>query len=272
MTMRTRVAGLPYVAWMVIFIVLPMALVFYYAFTGPDGRFTLDNMLDIGQYGGVFARSIWLALIATAICLLLAFPLAYIISRLSGAGQSLAIMLIMLPMWINFLLRTYAWVTLLENENGIINSLLGLVGLGPLKLINTPGAVVLGMVYNYLPFMILPLYSVMVKIDQSLIDAAQDLGAGMWRVTARVILPLSVPGIMTGITMVFVPSISTFVISQKLGGGANQLIGDLIELQFGQGNNFHLGSALSLVLMVVVLLCMGLANQFDDEQMEGMLL
>ena len=270
--MKTKVAGVPYIIWMVIFIVAPIALVAWYAFTDKEGNFSIANLSSIGQYTPVFARSIWLALIATAICLLLAFPLAYLISRMRGARQSMMIMLIMLPMWMNFLLRTYAWMTLLE-KNGLINRFFALFGLGPFQMINTQGAVVLGMVYNYLPFMILPLYSIMTKIDDSLIEAAQDLGASRWQVTARVIIPLSVPGITTGITMVFVPSISTFIISRMLGGGGNILIGDLIEMQFlGNSYNPHLGSAMAMVLMVIVLLCMSVANQFDDEEMEGMLI
>ncbi len=269
---KARIAGVPYVIWMVVFIVAPLCMVAWYAFTDKSGQFTIDNISSIGQYAPVFARSIWLALIATVICLLLAFPLSYLISRMSGARQSLMIMLIMLPMWMNFLLRTYAWMTLLEN-NGLINRFLGLFGLGPFQMINTQGAVVLGMVYNYLPFMILPLYSIMTKIDDSIINAAKDLGANMWQVTWRVIIPLAMPGITTGITMVFVPSISTFIISRMLGGGGNILIGDLIEMQFlGNTYNPHLGSAMALVLMVIVLLCMSIANQFDDEEMEGMLL
>ncbi|MEG0913385.1 MAG: ABC transporter permease [Oscillospiraceae bacterium] len=270
--MKSKIAGVPYIIWMIIFIIAPLGLVGYYAFTDKSGNFTISNISSIGQYAPVFARSIWLALIATVICLLLAFPLSYLISRMSGSRQSLMIMLIMLPMWMNFLLRTYAWMTLLEN-NGIINKLFGLIGLGPFQMINTPGAVVLGMVYNYLPFMILPLYSIMTKIDNSIIEAAQDLGANMWRVTSKVIIPLALPGITTGITMVFVPSISTFIISRMLGGGGNILIGDLIEMQFlGNTYNPHLGSAMALVLMVIVLLCMSMANQFDDEEMEGMLI
>ncbi len=270
--LKSKVAGVPYLIWMVLFIVFPLIMVGYYAFTNQIGEFTIENIASIGQYTPVFARSIWLALLATAICLLLAFPLSYLISRMQGTRQSLMIMLIMLPMWMNFLLRTYAWMSLLEN-NGIINKLFGLIGLGPFQMINTQGAVVLGMVYNYLPLMILPLYSVMTKIDDSVIAAAQDLGANMWKVTTKVIIPLSVPGITTGITMVFVPSISTFIISRMLGGGGNILIGDLIEMQFlGNAYNPHLGSAMALVLMVIVLLCMSIANRFDDEEMEEMLL
>ncbi len=183
------------------------------------------------------------------------------------AHQRMMLMLVMLPMWMNFLLRTYAWMSLLE-RNGLINRLFGLIGLGPFQMINTQGAVVLGMVYNYLPFMILPLYTVMVKIDHSIIEAAQDLGGGHLSVLTKVLLPLSLPGISTGITMVFVPAISTFIISRMLGGTA--LIGDLIELQFlGNSYNYNLGSAMSLVLMVIVLLCLSITNQLSDEGMEG---
>ena len=181
-------------------------------------------------------------------------------------------MLVMLPMWMNFLLRTYGWMTLLENE-GLINKTAGLLGLGPFHMINTQGAVVLGMVYNYLPFMILPLYSIMVKIDKSIIEAAQDLGANSFHVIFRILMPLSLPGIISGITMVFVPSISTFVISKLLGGGSNMLIGDLIEQQFlGTTYNPYLGSALSLVLMVIMLIIMGIINSLGEDEMEGMLI
>ncbi len=268
---KTKVAAVPYLVWMVIFIVVPLILVGYYALTDAEGHFTIANLSGMGQYAPVFARSIWLAMIATVICLVLAFPIAYIISRMHEQVQSFMLMLVMLPMWMNFLLRTYAWMSLLEN-NGLINKLLGLIGIGPFQLINTQGAVVLGMVYNYLPFMILPLYSVMTKIDNSLVEAAQDLGANSANIVTRVLIPLSVPGISTGITMVFVPSISTFIISRMLGGGGNLLIGDLIEMQFlGSSYNPHLGSAMSLVLMVIVLLCMSIAGSIDDEEMGDML-
>lgn len=271
MKLKSKSAGAPYLIWMIAFIILPLLLVIYYAFTNAQGKFTLENISNIGrEHVQTFAVSIWLAIIATVICLILALPLAYLISRMRPVRQSLMIMLIMLPMWINFLLRTYAWMTLL-GKDGPINTLFAMVGLGPFRMLNTQGAIVLGMVYNYLPFMILPLYSVMTKIDNSIINAAQDLGANMWQVTTKVIIPLSVPGIMTGITMVFVPSISTFAISQLLGGGTIQLIGDLIEQQFGTASNPHLGAAISLVLMIIVLICMSIANTFDDEEMEGML-
>ncbi|MEG0542597.1 MAG: ABC transporter permease [Angelakisella sp.] len=269
---RFSYASTPYLLWSLIFVVIPLGLVAVFAFTTPEGQFTIDNISKVSTYTPVFVRSIWLALEATAICLVLAYPLAFIMSRSLPNSQRTLVMLIMLPMWINFLLRTYAWMSLLEN-NGIINSLLMAVGLEPLQMINTQGAVVLGMVYNYLPFMILPLYSVMTKIDKMVLEAAQDLGANGFHAFIRVVLPLSIPGITTGITMVFVPAISTFIISRMLGGGSNMLIGDLIDAQFlGNAYNPNLGAAISLVLMVFILLFMSILNQFEDsEEREGML-
>jgi spermidine/putrescine transport system permease protein len=270
--MRNKVLSAPYLFWMVLFTVVPLILVAYYALTGADGGFTLKNVSDVRQFSGVIFRSVWLAVIATLICLVMAYPLAYSMSRLRPQMQRVALLMVMLPMWINFLLRTYAWMTLLENT-GLINQLLGLLGIGPLQLINTQGAVVLGMVYNYVPFMILPLYSVMTKIDQGLIHAAQDLGSNTLGVFVNVVLPLSMPGITTGITMVFVPAVSTFAISRMLGGGQNLMIGDLIELQFlGTSYNPNLGSAISMVLMVLVLLLMSAMNQYADEEKEGMII
>ena len=264
--MRTKASAFPYLLWMVIFIVVPLALVAYYAVTTPEGAFTVDYISQVGEYTPVLVRSIWLAFVATLLCLLIAYPLAFIISRRSGGGQRTMIMLVMLPMWMNFLLRTYAWMTILE-KNGLINRFLANFGIGPLEMINTQGAVVLGMVYNYLPFMILPLYSVMTKIPNSLIEAAQDLGCNARRVLTRVLIPLTVPGISSGVIMVFVPSVSTFIISRMLGGGGNLLIGDLIDLQFlGNAYNPHLGAAISLVLMVLILLCMSITNQFGDDE------
>ena len=262
---QLKVLSLPYIVWMIIFILVPLVMVAVFAFTNENGSVTIDNISNVGQYSNIFVRSIWLALIATAICLVLAYPVAYILSRMEKHKQGTMLMIVMLPMWMNFLLRTYAWMTLLGN-NGIINHLLGLVGLGPYKLINTSGAVVLGMVYNYLPFMILPLYSVMEKIDKSLIEAASDLGCNRGSVIFKVIVPLSLPGITSGITMVFVPAISTFIISRMLGGGSNLLIGDLIEMQFlGNSYNPHLGAAISLVLMVIILVIMTVMHQFSPD-------
>ena len=272
-TKYSSLFSLPYLIWSLIFIIVPMGLVVVFAFTTEGGQFTLDYVSQVGEYTNVLVRSVWLAAIATIICLLIGYPLAFIMSRMPGFQQRTMLMLIMLPMWMNFLLRTYAWMTILE-KNGLLNKLFGLVGLGPFDMINTQGAVVLGMVYNYLPFMILPLYSIMTKIDNRTIEAAQDLGANTKNVFTRIVIPMSMPGISTGITMVFVPSVSTFIISRMLGGGGNLLIGDLIDLQFlGNAYNPHLGSAISLVLMVLILLCMSILNQFNsDEDREGMLL
>lgn len=259
----------PYLVWMVAFIAVPLCIVIYFAFTDKNGAFTLANIMALGQYTTVFVRSILLAVVATAVCLVVAFPLSFMLSRMRTSKQSMMLMLVMLPMWMNFLLRTYAWMTLLEH-NGLINRFLGLFGIGPFNMINTSGAVVLGMVYNYLPYMILPLYTIMVKIDNSVIEAAQDLGANNFLVLFKVLIPLSINGITTGITMVFVPSISTFIISRMLGGGSNLLIGDLIELQFlGNSYNYNLGSAMSLMLMVIALLCMSFTTA-DTEEMEAM--
>ena len=252
--MKSRYSAYPYVIWMVIFTVVPLLLVAAFAITDSSGAYTLENISAVGEYTPVLMRSIWLAAIATVLCLVIAYPLAYILSRKTGSQQRTMLMLVMLPTWMNFLLRTYAWMTLLE-KNGIINRLLGFIGLGPFEMINTQGAVVLGMVYDYLPFMILPLYSIMTKIDNSVIEAAQDLGASTPQILRRVLIPLSMPGITTGITMVFVPAVSTFIISRMLGGGGNLLIGDLIELQFlGNAYNPNLGAAIALVLMVLILL------------------
>lgn len=262
---KLKIFAAPYLVWMAVFIVVPLLMVAYFAFTDEEGRFTLDYIANVGQYTNIFVRSIWLAVIATVICLILAYPVSFLLSRMKKHHQGTMLMIVMLPMWMNFLLRTYAWMTLLGN-NGVINNLLGMIGIGPLKLINTEGAVVLGMVYNYLPFMILPLYSVMVKIDKSLLEAASDLGCNAVSTLFRVVVPLSVPGIMSGVTMVFVPAISTFIISRMLGGGSNLLIGDLIEMQFlGNAYNPHLGAGISLVLMVIILVIMTIMNQLNPD-------
>ena len=265
----SRWAAAPYLVWMVLFIVVPLGIVVWYALTNSDGQVTLANLTSIGRYASVFGRSLLLAAEATIICLVLAFPIGYFLSRLRVNKQHIMLMLVMLPMWMNFLLRTYAWMGLLS-VNGPVNTLLGFIGLGPYTMLNTSGAVVLGMVYNYVPYMILPLYTSMTKIDQSLVEAAQDLGANTTKTLVRVLIPMSVPGISTGITMVFVPAVSTFVISRMLGGGSNLMIGDLIEMQFlGNSYNLNVGSAMSLVLMIIVLLCMSFTSSFDEDEMEG---
>ena len=271
--MKNRALAIPHIVWSLIFIVIPLCFVFYFAFTNDSGAFTLEWAPHILKNWTVFADSIRLALIATVICLIIGYPMAYIISRCKWLTQRTLIMLIMLPMWMNFLLRTYAWMTLLE-KNGIINKLLestfgikeGLKAIG--LQVGSEGAVVIGMVYNFLPFMIIPLYNIMQKIDNSLIEASRDLGCNMTGVFRRVLFPLSVPGIINGITMVFVPAASTFVISQKLGGGNTMLIGDLIETYFtGTANNLHIGSMLSLVLMGLILICMAFMNKDGEEVM-----
>ena len=267
--MKSKGIAVPYVIWMAIFVVAPLLIIVFYAFTSQAGGFTLENFSTMAQYTGVFGRSFLLAIIATFICLLIGYPLSYWLAQESPAVRRVAMMLIMLPMWMNFLLRTYAWMSLLE-DNGLINNMLAAIGLPRIHMINTAGAVVLGMVYNYIPYMILPIYSVLTKIDNSVIEAAQDLGANNRNVFLKVVLPMSMPGVISGVTMVFVPAVSTFIISKMLGGGGNLLIGDLIDMQFlGSAYNPNLGSAISLVLMVIILICMGIMNQFDDGENVG---
>ena len=270
--MRSRTAATPFALWMGIFTVVPLAIVVWFAFTDANGAFTLDNVVKIWQYAGTYVDSIWMGAAATVICLVLAYPVALSISRASEHMQRTMVMIVMLPMWMNFLLRTYAWMSLLEN-NGLINQLLRWIGViaadASVSMINTDGAVILGMVYNFLPFMILPLYSVMAKMDNRVIEAAQDLGSNGWQVFRRVILPLSAPGIVSGVTMVFVPAVSTFVISKLLGGSKLMMIGDVIETMFvGDGCDYNVGAALSLVLMVLMLICMSLMRNVDNGEDE----
>ena len=276
--------AIPYVIWMALFVVAPIIMVVIYAFSASVGGFTLDNFAKMGTYTVVFTRSFKLALIATAICVLIGYPVSYKMSKEGPRFQRLAMVLIMLPMWMNFLLRTYSWMAILEN-NGLLNQLFWKIGLIALynnifgtdisffRMINTQGAVVLGMVYNYLPFMILPIYSVIVKLDHSLIEAARDLGANSVQVFRRVILPLSLPGVLSGITMVFVPSVSTFAISKMLGGGTEMLLGDLIEQQYmGGAYNPYLGAAISLVMMVIVVICMVVMNRFGEGEEQAVMM
>ncbi len=283
--------AVPYVIWMALIVVVPVIIMLVYSLTvevetssGTVLEASFENYTGMTLYAGVFGRSFWLALIATAICLLVGYPVAYLMSREGPGFQRVAMALIMLPMWMNFLLRTYSWMSILEN-NGLLNQLLQKIGVIYLynkitgsdieyfQLIRTPGAVVLGMVYNYLPFMILPIYTVLCKLDPRLIEAAQDLGANSANVFRRVILPLSVSGIVSGVTMVFVPSVSTFAISRLLGGGTQMMLGDLIENQFlGGAYNPHLGAAISMVMMVIVVVCMVVMNHFGDGEEEAMVL
>ena len=265
---KSRYPAFPYIAFMAIFIIVPLIMVAYFAFTSSSGEFTMQNIIRVGDYVPVIIKSLFLAFVATLICLVLGYPFAYIMANKTSNIRRTMFMLIMLPMWMNFLLRTYSWMTILEN-NGLLNRFLGFFGIGPFEMINTQGAVVLGMVYDYLPFMIVPLYTVMMKMDKSLIHAAEDLGANPFEVFLHVILQQSLPGISTGITMVFIPSVSTFIISKMLGGGSELMIGDLIEMQFSSNSyNPNLGSAISFVLMIIILICMSLMNQFDSDKVE----
>lgn len=270
--MKVKQAAYPYIAWSVIFILFPLLLIIYFAFTDMQGAFSMDNLIISGRFSAVFVKSIWLAAVSTVLCFVIGYPVAYIMSRMKGISDKTLLLLMMLPMWMNFLLRTYAWMTILEN-NGMINQILMFLGFDRVGLINTQGAVVMGMIYNYIPFMILPLHSIMVKIHNDVIEAATDLGAGPKDVFMKIVLPMSKPGIKTGMIMVFVPAVSTFIISQMLGGGTNQLIGDIIEMQFlGNAYNPHLGSAISLVLMLLVLMCMSISGILDEEGVEERLL
>ncbi len=269
-SLKSKLIASPYILWSALFIVAPLIFVVYYSFTDAAGNFTFENIEALSKYTPTFLRSIWFGIVATIICLLIAFPLAYIISQKTEKVQRTLVMLVMLPMWMSFLIRTYSWMALLQ-DTGIINSFLGKLGIDPIHMINTEGAVILGMVYNFLPYMIMPIYSVMAKLDHSMVEACQDLGGSRLTVIRRCIIPMSMPGIVSGITMVFVPSVSTFYISQKLGGGSFDLIGDVIERQFQQSYNYNLGASLSLVLMVLILICMAVMNRFSGDE-EGMVI
>ena len=271
-TFGNKLVASPYIVWSAIFIVVPLVIMLYFALTDSSGNFTLANLSGLGEYKKAFAISILYAAIATAITLLLAYPMAYFMSKLKISSQRMIFMIVMIPMWMNFLIRTYSWITILANT-GLINTFLKNIGLCPLKLINTPGAVILGMVYDFIPYMILPIYSVMSKIDNSLLEASEDLGSNGFNKFKRVIFPLSRPGVISGITMVFVPSVSTFYISQKLGGNKTMLIGDTIEYFFNLGPDYYnIASAISLVLMVMILICLFIMNRFSDSEDGGVLM
>ena len=253
----------PYLLWSLLFTVAPLVMVAYYALTDKTGAFSMNSFMQIKDYFPTILLSILYGLAATVICLIFGYPFAYILSKLTVRTQRTMVLLVMLPMWMNFLIRTYSLMTIL-GDSGIINNALLSLGLNKIHMINTSGAVILGMVYNFLPYMILPIYSVLSKIDNSLIEAARDLGGGKVHVFKRIVLPLSLPGLLSGITMVFVPCVSTFYITQKLGGGQIVLIGDVIESQFQSANNYNLGAALSFVLMILIFICLGVVNHFDD--------
>lgn len=263
-----KLTASPYLVWSALFIIVPLIFVVYYSVTDANGNFTMEYIMGIGKYKDVMLNSIWLGFIATVISLVISYPLAYIMARSNANVQRTMMILVMLPMWMNLLIRTYSMMILLQ-DTGIINSVLTALKLPELHMINTQGAVVLGMVYNYIPYMILPLYSIMAKMDHSLIEAAEDLGANKLTVLKNIILPLSLPGIASGFTMVFVPSVSTFYISKKLGGNTFSLIGDVIEMQFKSANNYNLGAALSLVLMALIIICMMIMNRFTSDDDDG---
>ncbi len=256
----------PHIVWCVLFIIAPLLFVLYYSFTDANGNFTFDNLIDLFDpaYLTTFGRSIWYAILATVICLAVSYPLAAFIAKMKPHTQQLCIMLIMLPMWTNFLIRTYTLTQILE-KNGIINSFLGLFGIGPIEFLGTGAAVVLGMVYNFLPYMVLPIHSVLSKMDNRLIEAAADLGCTPFQTLMKVKLPLSLSGIISGITMVFVPSISTFYISQVMSKRTIILVGDAIERQFMSNYNYNMGATLSLVLMILILLSMRIMNKYGDK-------
>ncbi len=256
----------PYLFWAIAFIIIPIIMIFYYGLTDADNNFTLMNLAEITTPENLKALglSLLLSFISTVICLILAYPLAVILSNKSVNSSSFIVLIFILPMWMNFLLRTLAWQTLLE-KNGVINAVLSFLHLPELNIINTPYAIVLGMVYNFLPFMVLPIYNVLIKIDKDVINAARDLGANAVQVFMKVILPLSVPGIISGITMVFVPALTTFVISDILGGSKILLIGNVIEQEFTQSYNWHVGSGLSLVLMIFIIFSMALVSKYDKD-------
>lgn len=264
--LKKKLLGTPYFLWSIVFILIPLGMVFYYGLTDRSGAFTLDNIISITT--AEHAKALWLALllslIATALCLLLAYPLAMILCNMGVNQHSFIVLIFILPMWMNFLLRTMAWQTLLE-KTGVINSILNFLHLPALKIINTPYAIVLGMVYNFLPFMVLPIYNALSKIDRNIIHAAKDLGANNVQVFFKITLPLSVPGIISGITMVFIPALTTFVISKLLGGSKILLIGNVIEEEFTQASNWHLGSGLSIVLMLFIIVNMVVSAIFDKD-------
>ena len=259
-------AAYPYVLWSAIFIVIPLLLIVFFSFTSKvEGRFvfSFENFQRLFEpiYFTVFIRSIWLAVLSTVLCLILGYPIAYMISKLPIKRRNMLILLFILPMWMNFLLRTYAWMAILGRD-GLINTLLGYIGIDPIKMLYTDGAILLGMVYNFLPFMVIPIYTVLIKIDKNLVNAAYDLGANKAQAFRKVILPLSIPGIISGITMVFMPAVSNFVIPNLLGGGKYMLVGNLIEQQFTTIGNWNFGSALSIFMMILILISMAFMSKY----------
>ncbi|MBR6782402.1 MAG: ABC transporter permease [Clostridia bacterium] len=260
-----QLAAVPHAFWTVLFIAAPMLFVLYFAFTDGNGNFSFSNITDLGQYTNVFILSIAFALIATAICLIIGYPLAYFMSRQSQRAQKILMVLIMLPMWCNLLIRTYALMALLDN-GGLLNSLLKNLGLEPLPIVGSYFGVILGMVYDFLPYMVLPIFTAMTKLDYRYIEASHDLGCNGLQTMTRVVMPLTLSGVVSGVTMVFVPSISTFYISQKLGAGKIDLVGDTIERLFQNVSTYNVGAAMSLVMMILILISLTIMNKFSDEE------
>ena len=260
-----RIAAVPHTVWTVMFIVAPMLFVLYFAFTDAEGNFSLSNITHLSQYTNVFILSIAFALIATAVCLLIGYPLAYFMSRQSPKAQKVLMVLIMLPMWCNLLIRTYALMALLDN-GGLLNSLLKNWNLEPLPIVGSYFGVILGMVYDFLPYMVLPIFTAMTKLDHRFIEASQDLGCNSWQTMTKVIMPLTLSGVVSGVTMVFVPSISTFYISQKLGAGKIDLVGDTIERLFQNASTYSVGAAMSLMMMILILISVAIMNKFSDDE------
>ena len=260
-----RLAAAPHVLWSIMFIIAPLLFVIYYTFTNNDGTFTFENIFALSEHIETFTLSVSLSVIATFICFIIGYPLAYIIAKSKESSQKIMIMLLMLPMWTNLLIRTYSMMAIMD-DGGLINSVLQYFSLGKFHMIGTKGAVIFGMVYDFLPYMVLPIYTTISKLDSNLLEAAEDLGCNSFRVITKVMLPLSSSGIISGITMVFVPSISTFYISQKLGGGTFELIGDTIERQFQNSSTYNVGAAISLVMMILVLISLAIMNNFAEEE------
>ncbi len=260
-----RIAAAPYIAWSAAFIIGPLLFVVYFAFTDTNGNFTFNNILSLSSYSHTFVMSIGFSLIATTVCLLIGYPLAYAMSRMSERARTILTVLLMLPMWISLLIRTYSLMALLDN-GGLVNTFLTTIGLPPVQFIGTHTAVILGMIYDFLPYMVLPIYTSMTKLDKRYLEAAADLGCNARQTLSKVILPLTMPGIVSGVTMVFVPSISTFYISQKLGGGVFDLLGDTIERQFQVPETYYIGAAISLVMMILILISLAVMNKFSDNK------
>ena len=263
-----RLAAAPHILWAIMFIVFPMIFVLFFAFTDADGNFSFSNITSLSQYGHVFVLSIAFALIATVVCLIIGYPLAYFMSKQSPRAQKVLMVLVMLPMWCNLLIRTYALMALLDN-GGLLNSLLVSLGLDKVQIVGTNFGVILGMIYDFLPYMVLPIFTAMTKLDPKFIEASQDLGCTTWQTMTRVIMPLTASGVISGVTMVFVPSISTFYISQKLGAGKIDLVGDTIERLFQNPSTYNVGAAVSLIMMVLIIISVGIMNRFSDDKQPG---